>query len=152
MKYYHLRGRKYGIQALICDVYYNPDMVVIQALRRKFLMTAITAIVTLQLANISIDPADLNPGNEDLSINDIESCVEFVLEVVLNRFDAVKECDEKDEQTSQPTASIVLFASEPASHLQDQTFSTIPQPLFNYSTSFFDSLTIPITSPPPKRS
>jgi hypothetical protein len=127
-------------------------MLVIQTLRRRFLMTVITTIVTLQIVNISIDPADFNSGNEDLSINDIESCVEFILEVVLNKCDAVKECDEQDEQTSQPTVSIVLFASVPALHLQEQIFSTIPSPLFNYSTSFFNSLTIPITSPPPKRS
>jgi hypothetical protein len=125
-------------------------MLVLQALRRRFLLTVISTVVTLQIVNISIDPADFNSGKEDLSINDIESCVEFVLEVVLNKFDAVKECDEQDEHTSQPTVSIVLFTSEPAFHLQEQTFSTIPPPLFGYGTSFFNSLTLPITSPPPK--
>jgi hypothetical protein len=94
----------------------------------------------------------LNPGSEDLSINDIESCVEFVLEIVLNKFDAVKESNEQDEQSSQPNGSIILFAAERPLYLKDKIANTVSSPRFNYSTSFFNSLTIPITSPPPRYS
>jgi hypothetical protein len=127
-------------------------MLVIQALRRKFLMTGITTIIMLQIANISIDPADPNPGNEDLSINDIESCVEFILEIVMDKSDAIEESDEQDEQTRQPNTTIILFASETAVCIEDRPAFLISCSRSNNSTSFFNSLTIPITSPPPKYS
>jgi hypothetical protein len=123
-----------------------------QALRNKFFVTAITMTVMLQIINISIDPADPHPGSEDLTINDIESCVEFVLEIVLDKSDAVKESDEQDDQTSHSSASIVLFSSETVVYVNDQLSSTYSSLSFNYSTSFFSSITLQITSPPPKRS
>lgn len=125
-------------------------MLVIQALRNEFLMTVLSAIVMLQIANISIDPADPNPGSEDLSINDIESCVEFILEIVMNKFDAVKESDEQDEQSSQPNTSIIFFALDNAVHIKVHVPSEVSSSPFNYITSFFNSLSLPITSPPPK--
>jgi hypothetical protein len=47
-------------------------------------MTIVCLIVSLQLFNISFDPADTFCGPEDLSINEIESCVELVVEKVMS--------------------------------------------------------------------
>lgn len=52
----------------------------------------------LYLLNISVDTADPNPEHipEDLSINDQESIVEFVVEKVLGFEDVIKEYDDHD--------------------------------------------------------
>lgn len=116
-------------------------------------MTLITLTMTLQVVNISIDPADSNHFREDLSINDIESCVELVLEVFLDKSDAVKEVDEQDESTTTPSSvTITLFnCSEEGLAITENHFSIIDGLSGSYKLSDFNSLSLPIQSPPPKK-
>lgn len=55
-------------------------------------------LLALQVFNLSIDPPDPNPEcvPEDLSINEIESVVEFILERLIGWEDAVAEHDDDD--------------------------------------------------------
>ncbi len=54
----------------------------------------------LYLLNISVDTADIHPEHitEDLSINDQESIIEFVVEQVLGYEDAFEEYDDHDTE------------------------------------------------------
>jgi hypothetical protein len=113
-------------------------------------MTIMSVIVTLQVINTSIDPADINPVSEDLSINDIESCVEFILEIVLKKSDAVSETDEQDESSSTPNSSVTLYVVENTFLLKDNSFQLISSHRFSGASLSFDSLTLPIIAPPPK--
>lgn len=114
-------------------------------------MTVIIMIVTLQVVNISIDPADTNAGKEDLSINEIESCVELILEVCLKHSDAVRESDEHDDSSCKPGAgSLILFSVDNRVLAVEQPLA--PSSSHNYCdhTSFFESIGQSIQSPPPK--
>jgi hypothetical protein len=107
-------------------------------------------IVTLQLFNISFDPADPFLGTEDLSINEIESCAELILEIVLGQEGAIGESDESDEAHNKPGSAIILFSIS-------NTKVSVENPsvyIKNYHPVFksadIESLSLPIVSPPPK--
>jgi hypothetical protein len=119
-------------------------------LRKKSFMTIVWLIVSLQLFNISFDPADPFLGTEDLSINEIESCVELVLEIVMGKEDAVKESDESDEAPGKPGTTITLFSVSCTNlSLENQTIDIKNlQPIF--TSTDIESLNLPILSPPPK--
>jgi hypothetical protein len=119
-------------------------------LRVRFLMTVVSLTVILQIFNISIDPADPNPANEDLSINDIESCVELIVEVILDQHDAIEETDDQDEESGKPTTSIIFFSIEKFWKIDENEYRL--QPCTN---SYYCLLSVPnfapaIISPPPK--
>lgn len=125
-------------------------MILMQILRARFLMTIVSSMVMLQIFNISIDPEDLNPIDEDLSINEIESCVELVLEVILDQTDAIEETDEQDEDSRKPTTSITFFSIDKFWKMEEKEFRL--QPCTN---SYYCVLSVPnvapaIISPPPK--
>jgi hypothetical protein len=109
-------------------------------------------IIAIQIFNVSIDPADDFEGAKDISINEIESCIEFVLEVVLDRKNAIEECDEPDESSDRNSHITVLlffpntknFISERAPTLDDA------KPLIHNSSSVV-APTLSVTSPPPKQ-
>lgn len=63
--------------------------------------------------NISIDTADLNPEHiqEDLSINDQESIIEFVAEKILGYEDAFKEYDDKDTEDHNKRTNVKIDLS-----------------------------------------
>jgi len=113
-------------------------------------MTIVCLIVSLQLFNISFDPADTFCGPEDLSINEIESCVELVVEIILGHEDAVGESDESDEAPNKPGSSFVLFSISNSSLILANPTTLIKsyQPLFK--SAHIESLSFPILSPPPK--
>jgi hypothetical protein len=119
-------------------------------LRKKSFVTIVWMAVTLQLFNISFDAADPFYGREDLSVNEIESCVEMVLEIVLGHEDAIDESDESDEAPDKPGTNIILFSlfystvsiENPTIHTKNY------HPIFK--SSHIESLSLPITAPPPK--
>jgi hypothetical protein len=113
-------------------------------------MTIVWMIVALQLFNISFDPADHLSGTEDLSINDIESCVEMIVEVVLGHEDAIEESDEADEAPEKPGSAITLFAIFHSKiSIETPSKSTINNHSI-FRSSSIESLSLPIISPPPK--
>jgi hypothetical protein len=125
-------------------------MKLMQTFRVKFPMTIISAILTLQIFNISFDAADTNFGQEDLSVNDIESCVEFILEVVLGKTNAIEETDDLDEDSNKPTTSIVLFLITKAWVIEDQGFKIHESKNFYYPQLSILSYSPSIVGPPPK--
>jgi hypothetical protein len=125
-------------------------MRLLQILRGKFFMTIASLIVTVQLVNLSFDPADDFCGREDLSINEIESCVELVLEIVMGQDNAIEERDECDENATTPGASVVLYDLANSIIFVENVSVPIKNCQAPHKDADVESLTLPITSPPPK--
>jgi hypothetical protein len=119
-------------------------------LRKKSLVTIAWTMVALQLFNISFDPADQLYGTEDLSINDIESCVEMIVEEVLGHEDAIEEADEADEGQEKPGSTITLFSVFHASISIERPSKRTRSHHSIFKNSSIESLSPPIISPPPK--
>lgn len=125
-------------------------MTLMQTLRTHFLMTIICSIVALQIFNISVDPADSDLGPEDLTVNDIESCVELVLEVMLDKTDAIGEVDDQDEDSSRPTNAITLFSIEKFWAIANNEFKITRSQTFQYTELSVPTFCPSILCPPPK--
>jgi len=69
-----------------------------KSIREHIIFRFLCAVLALHILNISVDTLDDHPDNirEDLSINDMESIVETVLEQVLEIDNAIPEHDESD--------------------------------------------------------
>jgi hypothetical protein len=67
----------------------------------------------LHILNLSVDAADVLPDAvpEDLSFNEIESIVEFVLEDIFHIQNALPEHDEQDEAAELVKTSVVYISS-----------------------------------------
>lgn len=118
-------------------------------IRNGILSSAITVATTLQVVNISIDPIDRLIGASDIAVNEIESCVEFIVEVVLNKGDAIEETDEADN-TDHRSQIIILFWSATRHVITEELPVDSTADNFAFVNSNFSSLTPSITSPPPK--
>lgn len=72
----------------------------INTLRNSSFFRLIWCLLALHLINISIDSPDLQPSNipEDLTFNDQESIVEFVIETLLGFENAIAEYDDPDTE------------------------------------------------------
>ncbi len=125
-------------------------MTLMQILRTNFLRTIISSIVALQLINISIDPPDAHCGPEDLTVNDIESCLEFLLEVVLDQGNAIGEVDDQDDESGQPTNALTLFALEIPWTISEQSVALVKEENSTYTELFVPNFCLPILGPPPK--
>ncbi|MCU0426586.1 MAG: hypothetical protein MUF71_13265 [Candidatus Kapabacteria bacterium] len=105
----------------------------------------------LHILNLSVDAADILPDAvpEDLSFNEIESIVEFVLEDVFHIQNALPEYDEQDEAAELVKTSIVYISSSyPVSVtrlFRDGTLLT-----FAPCSPAASQPTLEILSPPPK--
>jgi hypothetical protein len=66
----------------------------------------------LHILNLSVDAADVLPDAvpEDLSFNEIESIVEFVLEDIFHIQNALPEHDEQDEAAELVKTSVVYIS------------------------------------------
>lgn len=105
----------------------------------------------LLLLNLSIDPPDSRPAHiaEDLTVNEIESILELVLEEVCAMESSVPESDESDEEKNIAKVRYDLFGQDGA--------VTVYRLLMAVQTSCFDSPFISgtkpeIASPPPEAS
>ena len=126
-------------------------MPTISLLRRRFYASIVTMIVALQLVNVSIDPVD--PSHfEDLSINEIESCIELVIEVVLGHDNAIQETEDHDHSSFKPVNTFVLFNVSRVSHTFENSLEVVSAPGFIHNTSLIPSPTRAILLPPPKLS
>ena len=119
-------------------------------LRKRLFMTIVCMIVSVQLFNLSFDPADPSFGKEDLSINEIESCLELILEIVLGNDDAVKESDESDEAQDRPGSTVTLFTICNSESLEENQSIEVRRCLPTINSAHLESPSLPITSPPPK--
>jgi hypothetical protein len=127
-------------------------MAVFQLLRHRFLKCFVLLAIAFQVMNMSIDPIDSHSGAQDIAINEIESCIELVLEVFMEKQNAIEETDETDESTDQNSTNTsftcfslvcqaIEFKGPWTQKSSDNVSKTIP--------SFF-SPPLPVNSPPPK--
>jgi hypothetical protein len=119
-------------------------------MRSKACRTLVSAMITLQLMNMSIDAVDPMPNCEDLSVNEIESCVELIVEVILGHDNAIQETDDDDGSGTKPSARIVLFSALTTGiilELENEAVSNQSESPYLVS---FKSVTRSITSPPPR--
>jgi hypothetical protein len=123
---------------------------VLASLRKKVYSSMLTFVVAVQLLNVSIDAVDPVPHFEDLAINEIESCIELVVEIVLGHGNAIEETDEHDQSSFKPGSGVILFAASRLMLDFDNDHVIHTTPSFVTNTSFKSSLTITIISPPPK--
>lgn len=126
-------------------------MSLLKILRTKILVTITCIVVGLQIFNISFDPVDNHAGMEDLSINEIESCLELVLEIALNQENAIEETDESDEAPNKPGTSLLLFSFFKPVVLIENQIANARKQYGTFKNTQTKSLTLSIIPPPPKK-
>jgi hypothetical protein len=122
------------------------------ALFRHYIIYRLFSVVmTLHILNLSVDAADVLPDSipEDLSFNEIESVIEFVLEDVLHIENALPEHDEHDE-TPEVTQTSVEFIAIPQEISLSHTAPRYSNISFPASEILIVQPTLDILSPPPK--
>lgn len=127
-------------------------MSVLTVFRDRLLVTIILSSIAIQVLNISIDPKDVSMGPEDLTINEIESYVELLLEVVFENEDAIEETEESDETPIRFELSIILFSinSNPYIFCFAPPMADREEAESALSISFFATFSPTIQSPPPE--
>lgn len=102
-----------------------------QAVRQHILTRLLCGIVAAIILNLSVDAPDFQPElmPEDLSYNDIESVVEWVLEDVMQIPNAIPEHDDNDNSNPQKFNKHIDFFYE--------LRLAVPTPVF--ATSFVES-------------
>ena len=110
--------------------------------------------MALHIFNISVDTPDAQPESvpEDLSINDMESVVEIVLEKGLGIDNAIAEHDEPDESDAQNFEMSKEFKVCPSSNFTaivnfETTIINIRSP---YKEPHYSTFVHEINPPPPK--
>jgi hypothetical protein len=127
-------------------------MSLISTLRNRFFKTIITVLVMFQLINMSIDATDPMPHCEDLSVNEIESCVELIVEVFLEHGNAIQETDDDDGSGTKPVVRLVLFSVMNAGLVLDIAKESSDDQSESPYLVNFKSVARSIVSPPPKNS
>jgi hypothetical protein len=127
-------------------------MVLFQLLRHRLLKCFVLLTIAFQVMNISIDPIDSHSGAQDIAINEIESCIELVLEVFMEKQNAIEETDETDESTDQNSSNTVTcfnLVSQTIEFKDAWTEQSVVK-ISKAVPSFF-SPPLPVSSPPPKQ-
>lgn len=120
-----------------------------------FLHQLLSLILVITILNVSIDPPDLlkNLDNdialeEDVSVNEMESISEVVLEKVLDLHNAVPETDDEDAET-------LLKKVEISEHyytlaVPEAQVTLLPYPSQHSITpQFTEQISLNVSSPPP---
>jgi hypothetical protein len=123
---------------------------ILASLRNKVYSSMLTLVVAVQLLNMSIDAIDPVQHFEDLAINEIESCIELVVEVILGHDNAIGESHEHDHSSFKPGTGVVLFAYSRLQLTFDNDHVIGSAPICFRNTSLKKSIIITIISPPPK--
>jgi len=84
-------------------------MKLLRIFRAPFFSFFLTIVIAIQLINLSINTGDLSHV-DDQKVNEIESCVELVLEVFMGNHNAIEEHDEQEHAGSRPAHHLLLFA------------------------------------------
>lgn len=119
-------------------------------LRKGFVRTSVVVLLTIQVVNVCIDPHDNFLGAHDMAVNEVESCIEFVLEVVLDQTDAVKETDEHDNTTTKHSSMTLLFCVAPNRILSGSPAHPFSTKSIVHPADRISSVLLPVISPPPK--
>lgn len=113
-------------------------------------------VLALHILNCSVDTADPQPDSvpEDLSINDMESIVEIVLEQVCHIDNAIAEHDENDTDDDSGGLTIKkgIDLSYYGNHskISFSSATTIICKYSNYKDNFYSQFHPELTTPPPK--
>lgn len=127
-----------------------------QLFRSLFLRKLLSFTLVLVVLNLSIDPPDLLKNldqdealEEDISINEMESISELVLEQVLDLDGAIPETDE--EETENYLKKVEVFVAMMTFAPIHQTIWFLPkEDRFSFTLHFFTQFKQGIVSPPPK--
>ena len=119
-------------------------------LRKKIWKTFVTLTVIVPVINVSVDAVDPVCHFEDLTINEIESCVEWILEIGFGNPDAIQETDDHDQSTHKPGNSVVLYSDLHPAISVECAYEMTPDPPTDFHASRLLSLERSILSPPPK--
>ncbi len=125
-------------------------MALLASLRNQFYSTLLTLMMATQLLNLSIDAIDPFPHFEDLSINEIESCIELVIEVVLGHENAIRETEDHDHSSCKTGNMIVLFACTRQQLAFSDDHGIEVCPVFSSMSFFIKTPVLAIISPPPR--
>ena len=112
-------------------------------------------LMAFHIFNVSVDMPDTQPDYiaEDLSVNDMESVIEIVLEKGLDIENAIAEHDEHDENDAQNfelSKDFKFCSNKVHTHLFNNLGVIISHRVINYNESFYDSYIYDILSPPPQ--
>lgn len=121
-------------------------------LRSILLLRAVVLLLSMEIFNLSIDPPDLRPYHpEDLSVNDIESIAELVLENVFGVKNAMKELEDHDTPDGRPfTLKVDLYSSLSAKIHPKPYFFIVKKSYHELQNNRLNSVFSEIASPPPK--
>lgn len=124
-------------------------------IRHTIFLRFIWAILGMHILNFSINIADNIPINqkEDLTINEQESVIEFIIEKVLGDSDAFTEYDDidPDDHSSKKQTNIQFHLSTYFSNPEFSAilFTSIDKSNFSYNQSIIEGISSP-NNPPPK--
>lgn len=123
----------------------------IQILKRGWVRNCLALLVVTCILNISIDPPDLHPAHfsENLSVNEIESIVEFALEVVGEIENSVPETEDADHEKFHSHLSSFV-SSQKIEVLSWAPYSLITSVIFQSPTQDPAKGILDKVSPPPK--
>lgn len=119
-------------------------------LRHQFYSSLLTLLMATQLLNLSIDAIDPFPHFEDIAINEIESCIELVIEVMLGHENAITETDDHEHSSCKTGSMIVLFSASRQQHIFSIDSGVELSPSFTTISVFIKSPVLTIVSPPPR--
>lgn len=121
-------------------------------LRSILPLRAVVLLLSVEILNLSIDPPDLLPNHpEDLSVNDIESITELVLENVFGVQNAMKELEDQDTPDGSPfTLKVDLYSSLSAKLHPKPYFFILRKSYNELQNNRLNSVFSEIASPPPK--
>lgn len=125
-----------------------------EVLRKNILSKFFIAFMALHLFNICIDIEDYeaNGLKEDLSFNDQETIVEFVLEKILDLGDVISEHDEQDTDAEKKIDVKKIQLYYPSQIITHDQFISRKGSNFTYQFPDFCTRNFDVHSPPPELS
>lgn len=124
-----------------------------KSLREHIIFRFLCAVLALHILNISVDTPDAQPDNirEDLSINDMESIAEIVLEQVLGIDNAIPEHDESDNNNGKINlkTGIDFFIQNFSVKFTDINNCLLNKPS-QYKETYSEQFQTELNSPPPE--
>jgi hypothetical protein len=124
-------------------------MSIFRLIRKRVFRLTVTCLLIVQLLNLSVDYTDQSPFPEDLSVNEIESIIELVLEHVLDHKDVIQETEEDDSESVTSALNLTLFSFFDRIELCHVTLRLDKKSISVYQ-SCFESVSRQISTPPPK--
>lgn len=123
-------------------------MKLLRIFRTPLLSFFMTMVIAIQLINLSINTGDLSHV-DDQKVNEIESCVELVLEVFMGNHNAIEEHDEQEHAGARPAHHLLLFAYKTNYDLTPLHPEIISKAETNHLSISIESHPDPVDPPPP---